>query len=109
VITKYICELCGEEFTDFQQALDHEYHDKVHIGPDVYQVKPLRFLPKDVSCCSETDDPRPYPLDISVPMADGALVQYTFDRVITPAPSPEPEEALVVVRIEEQVQPEVTE
>jgi hypothetical protein len=104
VITKYICEFCGEEFTDFQQALDHEYHDKVHIGPDVYQqVKPLRFLPKDVSCCSETDDPRPYPLDISVPMADGALVQYTFDRVITPAPSPEPEEA------EEQVQPEVTE
>jgi len=109
VITKYICELCGEEFSDFQQALDHEYHDKVHIGPAVYQVKPLRFLPKDVSCCSETDDPRPYPLEIAVPMADGALVQYTFDRVITPAPSPEPEEALVVVRIEEQVQPEVTE
>jgi hypothetical protein len=36
-------------------------------------------------------------------MTDGALVQYTFDRVITPAPPPEPEEA------EEQVQPEVTE
>jgi len=88
VITKYICELCGEEFTDFQQALDHEYHDdKVHIGPAVYQVKPLRFLPKDAHCI--INDPRPYPLEIAVPMNDGALVRYSFVGIITPAIKPE--------------------
>lgn len=105
MITKYVCELCGEEFTDFQQALNHEYHDKAHVRPGVYQVKPLRYLPKDVSCCSELDDPRPYPLDISVPMTDGALVQYTFDRIITPAPPPEPESE----DVDGQIKPEVTE
>lgn len=59
---------------------------------------------------------RPYPLEIVVPMADGTLVQYTFDRVITPAPSPAPSpEPVRIIRYraleeaEEQVQPEVTE
>jgi len=103
VITKYICELCGEEFTDFQQALDHEYHDKVHIGPDVYQVKPLRYLPKDAHCV--INDPRPYPLDIAVPMNDGALVRYSFVGIITPAPPPEPESE----DVDGQIKPEVTE
>lgn len=98
--TLYICELCGEEFENFHKALDHEAS---HIRPDNYLVKPLRYLSKDVSCCSELNDPRPYPLDISVPMNDGALVQYTFDRIIVPAPQLEPEDA------EEQIKPEVTE
>jgi hypothetical protein len=36
-------------------------------------------------------------------MNDGALVQYTFVRIIVPAPQLEPEDA------EEQIKPEVTE
>ena len=107
MITKYICELCGEEFSDFHEALNHEAD---HVRPDNYLTKPLRYLSKDVDCV--INDPRPYPLEIAVPMNDGALVQYTFDRVITPAPSPEPVRIIryrAPEEAEEQVQPEVTE
>ena len=96
--TLYICDLCDEEFSDFHEALNHEAD---HVRPDNYLTKPLRYLSKDVDCI--INDPRPYPLEIAVPVNDGALVQYSFVGIITPAPSPEPEEA------EEQVQPEVTE
>ena len=86
MITKYICEFCGEEFSDFHEALNHEAD---HVRPDNYLTKPLRYLSKskDVDCV--INDPRPYPLDIAVPMNDGALVQYSFVGIITPAIKPE--------------------
>ena len=82
--TLYICELCNEEFSDFHEALNHEAN---HVRPDNYLTKPLRYLPKDAHCI--INDPRPYPLEIAVPMADGALVQYSFVGIITPAIKPE--------------------
>lgn len=78
--TLYICELCGEEFLDFHEALDHE---SSHIRPDNYLVKPLSYLPREA--IRLINDPRPYPLAISVPMNDGAVCQYTFGRTVTPA------------------------
>ena len=98
--TLYICELCNEEFSDFHEALNHEAD---HVRPDNYLTKPLKYLPKDAHCM--INDPRPYPLDIAVPMNDGALVRYSFVGIITPAPPPEPESE----DVDGQIKPEVTE
>lgn len=88
MIVKYYCELCGEEFLDHGEALSHEFHDEVHVRPNVYRVKPLKYLPP--KSAHSGNDPRPYPVDVAIPMADGALVQYTFKRVITPPPPEKP-------------------
>ena len=74
----YVCELCEEEFSDWDECWAHE---DAHIKPDVYGITPMNYLPP-----KNGEVPQPYPLDIRVPMRDGAMVQYTFDRIITPAP-----------------------
>lgn len=83
MITFYKCEKCGQVYDSWDKCF---YHEQDHIVPEAYAVKAGTYLPDDyptdeILCA----DPRPYPLDINVPMTDGALVQYTFNRVIAPA------------------------
>lgn len=77
----YVCELCEKEFSDWDECWTHE---EAHIKPVAYGVKPFNYLPPNH--LSHGEDPQPYPFNVRVPMNDGALIQYTFDQVITPAP-----------------------
>lgn len=81
--TIYKCERCGLEFSDQLKCLDHELED--HIEPCGVTVKPLRYLPH--GCETNNPDEAQYPVDISVAMTDGSLIEYTFRRIITPAPT----------------------
>jgi hypothetical protein len=104
VRTIYICELCGEEFVDFNECWDHENKD--HVKPEAYRVKPLEYLHRDVSHCGIREtDPRPYPTSITCPMEDGATIRYSFDRILTLPELP----ATPEVDSEEKTKPEVTE
>lgn len=89
----YQCEKCLKIFDTWKECFDHE--DNAHVEPDSYRVKPIRYLSDDVECCGCGPNPHIYPLDIHVPMSNGAVVQYTFDRVITDIPDipdiPKPE------------------
>jgi|GEM_PF-1682928 len=80
MITKYLCEFCKQEFGDMNQCWDHE---DAHVKPTAREVKPVSYVPPEDSLCPSDCDPRPYPLDIKVPMSDGAEVQYTFERIIS--------------------------
>lgn len=79
--TIYICDLCGKQFNDWEECWDHE---KNHITPEAYSVKPVSYI-------SDNGEPVTYPMDINVPMTDGALIQYIFYKIVTPASQPVPE------------------
>lgn len=88
MITIYKCETCGAEFDDWDKIVAHE---EKHVNPIAYKVTSLRHIPDHAECNPE-QDPRPYPLAISVPMTDGAVVKYTFDRVLQGVIGSEPED-----------------
>ena len=66
----YICEGCGRQFDNFEDADEHE---NSHIRPTSYLIQP-GYLPN-----------QKYPFDIIVPMNDGAKVRFTFTCVVEEA------------------------
>ena len=72
----YICEGCGRQFDNFEDANEHE---NSHIRPSSYLIQP-GYLPH----WPESPDQK-YHFDIIVPMADGAKVRFTFACVVEEA------------------------
>lgn len=69
----YVCEKCGKEFKgDVEACLDHE--EKDHTGPGSLwdEVKNPVYL--EIASY--------YPDTVEIPMKDGSVVQYSYDRVI---------------------------
>lgn len=68
--TIYVCDLCGEQFNEWEQCYDHE---REHIKPEAYNVRPTVYR-----------NMQPYPILVSIPMSNGAICQYIFDSLLQP-------------------------
>lgn len=81
----YQCDKCLKIFDNWEECFEHER--AVHVEPESYSVKAVRYLPEDMDVAGIL---RPnshlYPMDIHVTMSNGAVVQYTFVQVITGIP-----------------------
>ena len=64
----YFCELCGQEFADYGECIDHE---EAHIKPVYGGVVPINY-----------DASSKYPGVLHVKMANNAVVKYACAGIV---------------------------
>jgi len=69
-ITTYICDKCGRQYDSYLECFRHEH--EYHVEPKYYHSPEPTLYVEDGK----------YPVRVNVKMMDGAMVEYTYRRVI---------------------------